>query len=285
MKIGFVGAGKVGFTLGKFFSVNGFQVTGYYSKHFDSAREAALFTGTKAYDTLDALVCDSDTLFLTVPDGEISSVYSSVSKCGISEKIICHCSGAMSVAEAFFDLSRHGAYGYSIHPLFPISNKLEAYRELGGAFFVLEGDGRHIHMWQTLLQSLGVRVHVINGAEKSRYHAACAISSNLICALVEESVELLESCGFSRQLALEAITPLLRSNLEHIIEDGPVKALTGPVERCDTSTVKKHLACLPSLPERELYRYASHKLLTLAAAKNPGRDYSPLEKLLDEGEI
>lgn len=42
MKIGFIGAGKVGFSLGKFFVQGGVPVTGYYSRRRDSAEEAAI---------------------------------------------------------------------------------------------------------------------------------------------------------------------------------------------------------------------------------------------------
>ena len=51
MKIGFIGAGKVGFSLGRFFVQGGIPVTGYYSRHRESAVEAAAFTGTEQYDT------------------------------------------------------------------------------------------------------------------------------------------------------------------------------------------------------------------------------------------
>ena len=135
MKIGLIGAGKVGFTLGKFFAQGGVPVTGYWSRRRESAREAALFTGTKQYDSLKALVQDSDALFLTVPDGVISSVFQQLRKLDISGKQICHCSGVMTAGEAFPGIGSTGACGYSIHPLFPVSSKYEAYRELAGAFF------------------------------------------------------------------------------------------------------------------------------------------------------
>lgn len=282
MKIGIIGAGKVGFSLGKWFVQGGVPVTGYWSRRRESAREAALFTGTKQYDTLEALVQDSDALFLTVPDGVISRVYQQLRELPISEKQICHCSGAMTAGEAFPGVRQLGAYGYSIHPLFPISSRYEAYRELTGAFFCLEGDGPHLSRWQELLAALGPTVQIIPGEAKVRYHAACAIASNLVCALVGESLELLERCGFSRRTALQALAPLMRSNLEHIIRDGPAAALTGPVERGDAATVEKHLGCFAGAEERELYRAASQRLVRLAAQKHPGRDYRPLETLLNK---
>ena len=101
MKIGFIGAGKVGFSLGKFFAEGGVPVTGYYSRHRESAQEAALFCGAKSYDTLEMIIQESDALILTVPDGVITSVYQELRQFELSEKQICHCSGAMTAREAF----------------------------------------------------------------------------------------------------------------------------------------------------------------------------------------
>ena len=41
MKFGFIGAGKVGFSLGKYLSDNGQKLTGYYSEFMDDATLAA----------------------------------------------------------------------------------------------------------------------------------------------------------------------------------------------------------------------------------------------------
>ena len=156
MKIGFIGAGKVGFSLGKFFSEGGITVTGYYSRHRESAEEAAAFTETKSYASLADIAKESDALFLTVPDGEITSVYEKLKSIGISDKQICHTSGALSAEEAFPQIKEYGAYGYSIHPLFPISSKKESYKELGDAFFCLEGDGPDLSLWKDRLSLIHI---------------------------------------------------------------------------------------------------------------------------------
>lgn len=81
MRIGFIGAGKVGFTLGKYLEQNlkkekiqknlpeTVTVSGYYSRQVESAKEAAAFTDTAVFDDLKKIVCASDVLMLTVPDG------------------------------------------------------------------------------------------------------------------------------------------------------------------------------------------------------------------------
>ncbi len=283
MRIGFIGAGKTGFSLGKYFADGGVTVTGYCSLHEDSARAAAKFTGSRFFGGQDELLKESDAIFLTVPDGVISSVYEELTNYCISGKQICHCSGAMTASEAFCDIRRRGAYGYSIHPLFPFSSRTESYGKMAGAFFCVEGDDKYLGEWKNMLTRLGLRAQIIDGTKKAKYHAACAISSNLVCALVEESVDLLSECGFTRDTALEALSPLIRQNAENILQSDPTAALTGAVERCDTETVKKHLECFRTAMERELYRAVSEKLVDIAKKKNPRTDYSELEKILTGG--
>ena len=285
MNVGFIGAGKVGFSLGRWFAHNGVTVTGYWSRRRESAGEAALFTGTQAFDSAEALVRASGVIFLTVPDGMIPTVFETLRGFELTEKQLCHCSGALTAREAFPGAESLCAGLYSIHPLFPISSKDAAWRELPGAFFCLEGDERHLTEWQERIQALGPTVQIISGAGKVRYHAACTIASTLRCGLVGESLDLLETCGFTREGGLAALAPLMRSNLEHLIQDGPAKALTGPVERCDVGTVAKHLDCLPTEEERELYRSVSRKLVQIAAEKHPERDYQPMRERLESLEV
>ena len=56
MKFGFIGAGKVGFSLGKYLKENNIDISGYYSKNQHSSREAAIFTNTKQYNNLENLI-------------------------------------------------------------------------------------------------------------------------------------------------------------------------------------------------------------------------------------
>lgn len=282
MKIGIIGAGKVGFTLGKFFSQGGIRITGYYSRNPESARQAAALTHSSFYDTLQPLIKESDAIFITVPDGAITAVYQQVRQYQIPNKYICHCSGALSAADAFPAIGETGAHGFSIHPLFPISSKYEAYRELSGAFFCLEGEAAYLPVFQSLLEGLGCRTQIIPAGAKVRYHAACAMASNLVCALVQQSVDLLVSCGFPPELAADALAPLIRSNVAHLLESGLPDALTGPVERCDTATVEKHLASMPDPGLRELYRLLSLRLIGIAAEKHPHTDYTPMRERLTE---
>lgn len=279
-RIGFIGAGKVGVSLGKFFREGGLTVTGYCNRHREAAQAAAEFTESRCFDSAEAVAEASDAIFITVPDKEIREVYGSLRGLDLRGKKICHCSGALSAEEAFPGIEALGATGYSIHPLFPVSDKWTSYKELGSAFFCIEGTGP-LDFWKKTLEDQGARVQEISGDAKVKYHAACAFSSNLVCALADTGLKLLQECGFTETGAREALAPLALSNMKHLLEDGPVQALTGPLERGDAETVRKHLSVLGDGPERELYRAASEVLVSIAECKNPNREYGEIRRILE----
>ncbi len=281
MKIGFIGAGKVGFTFGKHFCENGYEVTGYYSRNPKSAREAATFTDTGFFETLDAVVSASDALFLTVPDRAVGSVWDQLKKLDMTDKIVCHTSGALS-SDIFSGIAEKGAFGYSIHPLFAVHSRLDSYKEISQAFITMEGHEKYLDDFRQMFEKMGHGVAVIDKSSKTKYHAAAVFSSNLIVGIVAHAQEMLTDCGFSKEAAAAALKPIFRNNCENIVNDGTTAALTGPVERNDISTLEKHLSVLDP-HEREIYLSLSEEALKVAKVKNPERDYGTLETFLKTG--
>ncbi len=275
MNIGFIGAGKVGVSLGKYLTERGIKVTGYYSKTFQSALEAAKFTNTRAYERIKFLVEDSDAIFLAVPDGTIASVWEQMKMLPIENKIISHFSGSLSSA-VFSDIDRYLAYGYSIHPLFAINDKYNSYKELSHAFFTIEGHEKYLPQLQTLFSGFGNRVELIRKEDKTLYHACAAMASNLYVGLVYQCEQILMKCGFSKENAHQALVPLILGNADNIAKYGPKDALTGPIERNDLSTVLEHLASL-SGEELEVYKALSGQVLHVAKEKHKNRDYKEIE--------
>lgn len=278
MKFGFIGAGKVGFSLGKYLAGNSQTVVGYYSEWKEDAIEAADFTDSNYYMQLEPLVKDSDVLFLTVPDGEIRTVWNQLKETEIRGKIICHTSGALS-SEVFSDISKRGGFGFSIHPLFAVSDKYYSYKELSGSYFTIEGSKEKIEDMKALFESFGNTVCVISKEDKVKYHGAAAIASNLVVGLIGLSEQLLMECGFDKMSAHNALSPIIKGNVAHVLKDGCERALTGPIERNDTDTVKKHLAVLEG-NHSEVYKAVSREILNIAKMKNKDRDYSKMEEIL-----
>ena len=283
LNIGFIGAGKVGTTLGKYFS-EAATISGYYSLYEKDAAAAAEFTQSWMYTTMEDITGECDVLFLTVPDGEIKHISEELFRYDIKGKTICHCSGAMSSEEAFCGIEDKGAYGYSIHPLFAVSDAFASYRELEGVFFTLEScncseDHESFKALKGMLEALNNPYKVISKNDKKLYHCGAAAASNLVCAVSDLALSLFEKCGFEKAEALKALSPIMTGNMKHIAEKGPMMALTGPVERNDTTTVSKHLSCLEG-DEREIYRLLSSRLAVLGEKRHPDRDYAGMSELL-----
>lgn len=278
MKIGFIGAGKVGFTLGKYFKEAGILVTGYYSRSEASAKEAAGFTATNYFETPEEVLSASDILFLTVPDGMISVVWKQLKQLPLQNKIICHCSGLHS--SAIFDgIDQKQASGYSVHPLFAISSKQTSYQEIAQAVFTIEGDDKNLAVLRQLLEQLGNPVHRITAEQKIKYHCAAVFLSNHIAGVAYAGSRLLGECGFEEAFIQTTLKTLFLNNCKGIAEYGPVKALTGPIERNDTVTVEKHMNCLER-SERLSYDVLSQMLVEIAKEKHPDLDFLPMEQLL-----
>ena len=280
MRIGFIGAGKVGFSLGRYFTDKGFEVTGYYSRSMDSAKEAAEFTGTNTFSSLAELVDSSDTIFITVSDGAIHSVWSQLKEIGISDRVICHCSGVLS-SEVFSDITGYNCFGYSIHPLLAVSSKYNSYREFSNTLFTIEGHESRIEEMTSLIRKCGNKVVRINAGDKTKYHGAAVMASNLVLGLFETAVSELMCCGFDREDAIDALRPLMCGNVEHLRTQTVEESLTGPVERADSETIIKHLEVFEG-ENKEIYRLLSKKATEIAKRKNIGRDYQKVDEILNE---
>ena len=280
MKAGFIGAGKVGCSLGRYFVHYGIPAAGYLSRSGESARQAAQAARTQHFDTIDKLLSMCDVLFITVPDSQIKGVWDQIRAFPVRGKFICHCSGSLSSA-IFSEITEAGAYGYSIHPMFPFNSKTTSYEDLNRALFTLEGDQAHKDQMLSFLSPLPNRIVEIQAEKKVRYHAAAVMASNQMAALMNQALKLLEDCGFTRQEGLEALAPLVRQNLENILKAGPKEALTGPVERNDVSTVKRHLSAL-SGEEKEIYIPLCRELIRIAKDRHPSRGYEHMERILEE---
>ena len=277
MRIGFIGAGKVGTNLGRYFRSKDFPIVGYYSRNYENAVAASRQTNSRAFTDLKECIEACDWLFITVPDDQIAAVWSEAEAFVSAEQFIFHCSGAKSslVFATDKDVSC-----FSFHPLAAFANKELPLTQLADTAFTLEGT-KNVEQVEQALVRLGNPIAVIASEEKVLYHAACVFASNLVVGLSATAEELFVASGLPNEFAKKAWRQLFSQNIQNLLVMSPSDALTGPVERNDLSTVSDHLAALP--PESvEIYRELTKKLLQIAAEKHPERDYRPMERKLDQ---
>ncbi len=279
MVIGFIGCGKVGFSLGKYFSIKGVTLSGYYSKLYTDAIEASEFTNSKAYENINDLVKDSSMIFITTPDDSIHEVWQKISTLNLASKIICHTSGSLT-SSIFSNINNSDAFAYSIHPIYAFSHKYISYKNLQKAYFSIEGPEHHIHTLKDFIHSLGNKSFVIDESDKALYHLASVTVSNLVLSLINTGCSYLSDCGLSEEDALDALLPLIQNNIDNIKTSGFISALTGPVERNDLGTITHHIGAIPR-DDVQLYKNLSLNLLSLSQKKHKDKDYSNLKEYLE----
>lgn len=282
MRIGFIGAGKVGFSLAKYFISKNINVTGFYSKTYNSSVQAAEFTDTSAYDNLSDITEASDIIFITTPDDAIGSVWHELKELNLAGKLICHVSGSLS-SDIFKGIDLSGASGFSVHPMYAFSDRYNSYMNLENAYFSIEGNSHRINEIKALIEACGNNVFIISGDKKTLYHLSNVFASNMVLSLIGISCELMNECGLSEAKAFEAIKPLICNNIQNILNNGLVQSVTGPAERADEDTIIHHLEKIPERFEG-LYRTLTLNLLDLCSIKNPQRDYSSIYELLTQND-
>ena len=296
MKTGFIGAGKVGCSLGKYLSQK-YEISGFFSRNSVSAEKASEIAGGNAFESPAQLAKNSDIIFLTVPDGLIAETWEKYKElfCG---KIICHCSGALS-SEIFEDSQVYNVKTCSVHMFQAVSDKENSWKLLKNSVFTVEGNARQT--LKNMLVSLGNEVQEIDADKKTLYHLSAVFSSNLVTGLLYSAEKMLEQCGFSEQTAekeadsepadgeSDASTEGKdkkklfgkKDKISNINKQGIVNSLTGCVERNDIETLVRHLAELEkSDREREIYRLISKSLTEIAEQKHPETSFEKMKKEL-----
>lgn len=277
--IGFIGAGRVGVSLGKYFSIHKLKLSGYYSKNLNSAKKAARFTNSFFYSELKTLIQSCNVIFITTPDDVIPQIWSEIKEYNLKDKIICHTSGSLS-SSIFFSINTLGAFGYSIHPMGVFFDKFTTYKSLDKIYFSIEGDEQYLSALKNVFSGLGNKVILIDKDKKPLYHLASVTVSNLVLSLLDIGCKYLVDCGIDNETALSALMPLIENNINNIKKSGFINALTGPVERMDVDTIKHHLSVIPD-KDAELYKRLSLNLVDLSEKKNIQVSYNQLRRILN----
>ena len=164
-----------------------------------------------------------------------------------------------------------------------IADRETGHASVGSAFFTLEGDEAAVAVFKDCLDGHKIAYKVMTSADKATYHLATAVMSNVVVAVSAMAFDLMKDVGFTEAEAKEALRPLGTKNLEKIFDVGPAAALTGPVERCDMTTIRRHLDALArkgDAKEDALYRAASLILADIGEEKHACRPYDDLRRLL-----
>jgi len=194
-----------------------------------------------------------DLLVIAVPDDSVAAVAQTVTP--VPSTVVAHLAGSLGLDVLSPPHERVAA----LHPLASLPSPEVGADRLQGAWFAVAGDPLVLGV----VEALEGRSFSVSDARRAAYHAAAAIASNHLVALLGQVSRVAEGAD----VPFDAYLDLVRATVENVAVLGPVDALTGPAARGDDATIARHLAALPE-DERELYTVLSDACRKLAAWKS-----------------
>ena len=268
LKLGFIGAGKVGTALAVLLNRKGYTVAAVYDQSHESAERLKALVDTCRVTTTGQQVADaSDLTFITTPDAFIESVASRI-KWTPGYNVV-HCSGADSTA--ILDKARQqGASVGVFHPLQTFAGLQQAIENIPGTTFAIESEEPLLSKLKEMAVALGGNFIQLKASDKVAYHAAAVFASNYLVTLVKMSSDLWRTFSIPSDQAIKALLPLMRGTLHNIETIGLPQCLTGPIARGDTGTIQKHLNDIVDKTPALLNSYKELGLQTIPIALAKG---------------
>jgi len=269
MKIGFIGAGKVGIAIAHVLKNKGFEVVAISDaaaeKAFSTAR---LYLGDsiRYMSSNSEVVRASDVIAITTQDYAIKDVAQEIY--GQSErldgKLFFHTSGAHP-SSILKPLDEKGALIGSLHPLQSFPGVDSAIRVLPYTYVFIEGDTNALKTLEVLGKGIGQATIPIDGNNKVYYHLCAVFVCNLLCALLYSSERIMKKID----ITLEPFFPIINATLHNIQSTGPLMSLTGPIVRGDKGTVQDHIHAMNDMNlHKKVYKALS--LVALDMVKERG---------------
>jgi predicted short-subunit dehydrogenase-like oxidoreductase (DUF2520 family) len=238
--ISIIGAGNVGWHLGRALAAAGQPVVQVFSRQGSKARELAAQIGAQPLDDLALISASADLYILAVSDDAIGPTVEALSRYLPAEKAVVHTSGSTptEVLEPFFlrcgvfyplqTFSREREIDFSSTPICVYSSNpsLEAQLQgLGGA--------------------ISSSVHRIDDEQRAVLHLAAVFVNNFTNHLFQLGQQIVQGEG----IPFDLLRPLILETARKVQDADPAAMQTGPARRGDQETIRRHLDYLQKFPK------------------------------------
>ncbi len=282
--VAIIGAGRLGRALAIALADSGYSVRALVARRASEAQKAAelLLQTTESVQALGvrdlAKLAPTALTLITTPDDAIEQTAQNLAaleknRAGLKPgntrgRIVLHTSGALS-SVVLFPLAELGFHTGSLHPLVSVSDPRSGAKDLQGAFYCVEGDRVATKLARRIVGDFGGKSFSVAPESKALYHAAALTAAGHLTALIDLAMDLLVSCGLTRQAAQKVLMPLVESAVHNLKDSPPEKALTGTFARGDVATVQRHLDALADNQHAEALQV--YKLLGLRSLQLAGK--------------
>ena len=272
MKIGIIGAGKVGSALAIGLAREKFPIEGVFNKTDNPVNMLGKKIGVSFKNSLKEVVSKADTIFITLPDDKLEEMSLRISEQidteDIKGKVFLHCSGACT-SGVLSAIATKGGFTGSLHPIQTFADRQEGWRGLYNIYFGFEGSHEAQKAAEIIVKAFCGQLLLIDSDAKPLYHAAACVLSNYSVALSYIAAALLRSAGLDTEAGIKAFVPLSLKTVKNIELLGPEGALTGPISRGDSCVIAQHLDAMEKKCPQfiEAYKTLGRTALDIALKK------------------
>jgi len=240
-----IGAGKIAHSLVPALQKSGYNVAEVISRKLVSAKKLAVKYGVKHFsDNPKDIRLKSGIVFLCVPDAEIRNAAKQLLglKLNFGRFIFIHMSGALDIS-CLNQLKKKNGLTASFHIMQTFPSKKPV--AITGCYAAIETDKKPIEkVLFDIAGNLALKPFALKSSAKTFYHIAGVFASNFLVGNMYNAESAFKKTGNKNINFYELISPILFSTLSNINKTGAANALSGPVERGDIETIKKHLEVL-----------------------------------------
>ena len=278
-----VGPGRAGGSLAVAAHGAGHEIVGIFARRRDD-QQVARHVGVVAR-LIGEPMPEADLIVVAVRDDAVPETARALAGGASPVSRAVHLSGLASVG-VLDPLRDAGLVTGSFHPLQTLPDWRTGSRTLRGAYVgITAGDGLAATL-DELAHSLGCHPFRIADEAKPLYHAAAAASANYVLAALAVAETLFRKAGVAPRVA----RPLVVQVVANAFDLGIGTALTGPIARGDTGTVRGQLEAVDLHAPRmsETFRAFARTTATVAgtgelmedvlaqvAPRNPATGISP----------
>ena len=268
LRIGFIGAGRLGQALAWSLAQAGLKVVAVSSMIEAHAQTLAERIADCHCMAPQAVVDACDLVFLTTPDSVIGETCSRLD--WHKGQAVVHCSGVTEV-EVLDHARLQGASTGGFHPMQTFGDPEAAMRSLPGCTITVEAaEPMLMERLLQLVSLLGCAANRLPAGMRGRYHAAAGYTSQFINALFDQAIRLWQTWGATEEEALRALWPLAQGTLSSIQSAGVARGMPGPVSRGDVSSIEKHLRAVSPMGPEMLNFYRTLCTATVPLALQAG---------------
>jgi predicted short-subunit dehydrogenase-like oxidoreductase (DUF2520 family) len=284
LRVGVIGAGRVGAVLGAALAGAGHDVVAAAGLSAASAERAARLLPGVPLLHADEVLAAADLVVLAVPDDTLPGLVAGLAETGAwrAGQLAFHTSGAHGLA-VLAPAQLAGVLPLALHPAMTFTGAPEDVERLVGAPFGVTARPEHRAVAETLVLEMGGAPFYVAEEDRGLYHAALVTGANHLVTLVAEAADLLREAGVAEPARV--LTPLLTAALDNGLRRGD-RGLTGPVSRGDVGTVANHLETLNDRAPASVAAYVAMAQRTTERALGVGRlkrhEAAPLLDLLYE---